>query len=133
MVTMAVSTKLVVVMAAAHMLIPASSSAQEVVGELFATSDNCVACHNGLITADGRDVSIGNDWSGSMMANSARDPYWQAAVRREMMDHPEASAEIQDECSACHMPMARYEAKAQGRKGQVFAHLPVAPGAGGET
>jgi len=127
---MAVSTKLVVVMAAAHMLIPASSSAQEVVGELFATSDNCVACHNGLITADGRDVSIGNDWSGSMMANSARDPYWQAAVRREMIDHPEAAAEIQDECSACHMPMARYTAMSAGEQGQVFAHLPVGPNPG---
>lgn len=113
--------------------VPGLASAQAVVTELFATSDNCVACHNGLVTADGRDISIGDDWSASMMANSARDPYWQAAVRREIMDHPEASAEIQDECSACHMPMARYEAKASGRKGQVFAHLPVAPGAGGET
>lgn len=113
--------------------VPGLGAAQAVVTELFATSENCVACHNGLVTADGRDISIGDDWSASMMANSARDPYWQAAVRREIMDHPEASAEIQDECSACHMPMARYEAKAAGRKGQVFAHLPVAPGADGET
>ena len=27
-----------------------------------------------------------------MMANSARDPYWQAAVRREVIDHPAAQA-----------------------------------------
>ena len=122
--------RIIVVLAIA---VPGLAAAQTAVTHLFATSDNCVACHNGLVTADGRDISIGDDWSASMMANSARDPYWQAAVRREIMDHPTASAEIQDECSACHMPMARYEAKAAGRKGQVFAHLPVAPGTGGET
>jgi hypothetical protein len=62
-----------------------------------------------------------------MMANSARDPYWQAAVRREVLDHPKAQAAIEHECSACHMPMARYEAKAHGRaSGAVFAHLPSA-------
>lgn len=112
---------------------PGSVLAQEAATHLFATSDNCVACHNGLVTATGQDISIGDDWSASMMANSARDPYWQAAVRREIMDHPDASAEIQDECSACHMPMARYAAKASGDKGEVFAHLPVAPGGGGRT
>jgi len=58
------------------------------------------------------------------MANSARDPYWQASVRREDIDHPEARAEIEDGCADCHMPMARYQAKLQGRPGEVFAHLP---------
>jgi len=59
-----------------------------------------------------------------MMANSSRDPYWQASVRREITDHPESRAHIEDECSKCHMPMARYEAKANGGEGRVFAHLP---------
>ena len=45
-----------------------------------------------------------------MMANSSRDPYWQAGIRRETLDHPESKALIEDECSKCHMPMARYEA-----------------------
>ena len=31
-------------------------------------------------------------WRASMMANSSRDPYWQAAVRRETIDHPSAAA-----------------------------------------
>ena len=127
---MTVSTRLVVLIAAAHLLVPFNSRAQQGVDTFFATSDNCVACHNGLVTTDGTDVSIGDDWSGSMMANSARDPYWQAAVRREMIDHPEAAADIQDECSACHMPMARYTAKVSGQQGQVFAHLPVGPNPG---
>lgn len=90
----------------------------------FHTSDRCLACHNGLTTPDGKDVSIGFDWRSSIMANSARDPYWQASVRREDMEHPESKAEIEDACADCHMPMARYEAKQKGKLGEVFAHLP---------
>jgi len=92
--------------------------------ELFVPSDRCIACHNGLTGPDGRDVSIGTHWSPSMMANSARDPYWQAAVRREVLEHPAAAAAIEDECSACHMPMSRYAAKTADQKGRIFAHLP---------
>ena len=90
----------------------------------FHTSDRCLACHNGLRTPAGDDVSIGFAWRASIMANSARDPYWQASVRREDIDHPDARAEIEDGCADCHMPMARYQAKLQGRPGEVFAHLP---------
>ena len=101
------------------------SSAVHAAADLFTTSQSCLACHNGLTTPTGEDVSIGFDWRASMMANSARDPYWQAAVRRETMDHPEAGAAIEDECSKCHMPMARYQANAGGGLGTVFEHLPI--------
>lgn len=60
-----------------------------------------------------------------MMANASRDPYWQAAVRRETLDHPQARAHIQDECAACHMPMARYQAHVQGKETSVFSLLPT--------
>ncbi|HSH44298.1 MAG TPA: hypothetical protein VK966_00445, partial [Longimicrobiales bacterium] len=92
---------------------------------LFETSDRCLACHNGVTTSTGRDVSIGFDWRGSMMANSARDPYWHAAVRREIMDHPQEQTAIEDTCSTCHMPMARYEAHLRGERGEVFGNLPA--------
>ena len=95
-------------------------------GVQFATAKTCMACHNGLTTAGGEDISIGTDWRGSIMANSSRDPYWQAAVRRETIDHPKAASEIEDECAICHMPMSRAQAAASGRKGQIFRHLPVA-------
>jgi hypothetical protein len=95
---------------------------------LFHTSDRCTACHNGLVGPAGEDLSIGSDWRGSMMANSARDPYWQAAVRREVLEHPQAQAAIEDKCSTCHMPMARTTVATAGGVGAVFAHL--APGAG---
>src|ERR1700722_1518761 len=90
----------------------------------FQTSERCLACHNGLTTPSGKDVSIGFDWRSSIMANSARDPYWQASVRREDIEHPESSAKLEDGCADCHMPIARYQAKLQGRLGEVFAHLP---------
>jgi hypothetical protein len=78
-------------------------------------------------TKSGEDYSIGVDWRASIMANSSRDPYWQGSVRRETIDHPSASADIQDECSHCHMPMAYYEARLQGNKSGVFSHLPFDP------
>ena len=90
----------------------------------FQTSDRCLACHNGILTPSGEDVSIGFDWRASMMGNSSRDPYWQGSVRRESIDHPESQAAIEDECSICHMPIPRFEAKLKGRKGEVFSHLP---------
>lgn len=93
--------------------------------EVFATSDRCMACHNGLRTPSGEDVSIGASWRASMMANSSRDPYWQAAVRREVLDHPGAAQEIQDGCATCHMPMSRTESRLSGSHGSVFDHLPV--------
>ncbi len=93
---------------------------------MFATSDQCIACHSNLTDADGTDVSIGHAWRGSMMAHSARDPYWQASVRREVTDHPNAQAEIEDTCSTCHMPMARALARADGGLGKVFEHLEAA-------
>ena len=64
---------------------------------LFSASDRCLACHNGMTTPSGEDVSIGSAWRASIMANAARDPYWQAAVRREVIDHPQATATIEDE------------------------------------
>src|SRR5437870_945672 len=91
--------------------------------ELFQTSDRCFACHNTLSTSSGEDISIGFAWRPTMMANSARDPYWQAGVRRESIDHAEAKSVIEDECSKCHMPMARYQSKFQGKEGEVFSHL----------
>src|SRR5712672_3282137 len=75
----------------------------------FQTSDRCLACHNGLTTPSGKDVSIGFDWRSSIMANSSRDPYWQASVRREGIDHPESRAAIEDGCADCHMPISRYQ------------------------
>jgi hypothetical protein len=94
-------------------------------GALFTTSDNCMACHNNLVTPLGEDVSIGSTWRSSMMANAGRDPYFQAGLRREVIDHPAAAADIQDECAACHMPMLQRTAHAADGRADIFAQLPI--------
>lgn len=89
----------------------------------LAEGAECMACHDRVTTAAGEDVSFGSLWRASIMANSARDPYWQASVRREVLDHGGARAAIEDECSRCHMPATNERARAGGGKGQVFAEL----------
>ena len=90
----------------------------------FQTSDRCFACHNGMKTKSGKRFDLGLEWQASIMANSSRDPYWQAGVRRETIDHPESKAAIENECSICHMPIVHYEAKLKGQKSEIFAHIP---------
>jgi len=98
--------------------------------QLFHTSDQCLACHNGLSGPGGEDTSIGFKWRSSMMGNSGRDPYWMAAVRRESLDHPAALDAIEDKCTICHLAMARTTAVAAGGQGRAFENFPVL-GAGG--
>src|ERR1700759_4766845 len=62
----------------------------------FPLSTRCYSCHNNLKTAKGQDVSIGWAWRASLMANSARDPYWQASVRRETLDPSSAASAIEN-------------------------------------
>ncbi|MFH1763920.1 MAG: hypothetical protein ABIF09_06990 [Gemmatimonadota bacterium] len=95
------------------------------VPQLFHTSDQCLACHNGLVASSGEDVSIGFKWRSSMMGNAGRDPYWMAAVRRESLDHPAAVDAIEDKCTVCHLGMARTTAVAKGGQGRAFENFPV--------
>jgi hypothetical protein len=109
-------------------LLSCGSGAAQLDSSAFVPASQCIACHAQLTAPTGEDISIGFDWRATMMANSARDPYWHAAVRREVLDHPESQAAIEDTCSTCHMPMARFDAVAAGGQGEVFANLaPAAP------
>lgn len=90
---------------------------------LFTTSGHCISCHSQVKAPDGEDISIGYLWRASVMANSSRDPYWQASIRRETMDHPQAAAAIEDKCATCHMPMQRFQANAEGLRGQALKYL----------
>jgi hypothetical protein len=74
--------------------------------DLFQASDRCFACHNGLSTSSGEDISIGFSWRPTMMANSA-DPYWQAGVRRETSTTPRPKRRSKTVFWR-HMPMARF-------------------------
>ena len=89
-------------------------------GDYFAASGVCSACHTQNVDGAGNDVSIEAFWRATMMANSARDPYWQASVRAETLAHPGLDAVIQDTCSKCHTPMARSTGMMAGIEGLVL-------------
>ncbi len=78
----------------------------------FATSLVCAECHanhpDALAMRDEQSRPIAPDdlWQGSMMANSARDPFWWAMVAAETATFPANKAEIEAECMPCHAPMA---------------------------
>lgn len=85
------------------------------VGQYFTGSGNCVACHdtdpNGLalVDASGVDVSPVNDWRATMMANSAKDPFWKAKVKHEVLSLPIHEEAIENTCTTCHAPQGNRE------------------------
>jgi hypothetical protein len=93
------------------LLPPASGGNPSFTSEHFSGSANCTMCHNDLNDQNGLDVSIETDWSSTMMANAARDPFWKAKVRSELNRNPQLSSVINDKCTRCHAPMANFEAK----------------------
>ncbi len=76
--------------------------------EIFASFTNCKTCHNNLVDVAGNDVSNIGDWSASIMAHAAVDPYYKATVNAEVARHPEYQAAIEDKCATCHIPMAHF-------------------------
>lgn len=88
----------------------------------FSGSANCGECHNRLRDAQGNDVSIEKDWKITMMANSARDPLWQAKVASELRRNPQLERELNAVCTRCHAPMANVEAELAWRDLRLFEH-----------
>ena len=76
----------------------------------FAGSGNCATCHSDLTDTNGNDVSIDSHWRSTMMANAAKDPFWQAKVASEVDRNPHLGEVIEDKCATCHMPMAYTQA-----------------------
>jgi hypothetical protein len=56
----------------------------------------------------GNDVSNGEYWRSTMMANAAKDPYYLAGVSINVARYPEYRAAIETKCSTCHTPMAHF-------------------------
>lgn len=86
----------------------------------FSGSENCTQCHDGMTAENGEDLSIVNSWKTTMMANSARDPFWKAKVASEVKRNPDLSETIQGKCSRCHMPMAHVEATFKDESTTMF-------------
>jgi Cytochrome c554 and c-prime len=93
----------------------------------FAKSSDCALCHSFSNLAgamrDGKDRNVApfDLWSGSMMANSAVDPYWKAAVSAEVAATPSQKPHIEEVCSRCHAPMSAPIASSP--EGEVLAFL----------
>lgn len=91
-------------------------------GQYMGGSGLCVNCHdthpqgNALVDADGNDVSPVNDWRATIMANSAKDPFWKAKVRHEVLETPSLTNDIENTCTACHAPQgfAEFHMTGQG-------------------
>ena len=86
----------------------------------FAGSGNCAQCHSNLKDAGGTDVSISTQWSSTMMANAAKDPYFMAETASLVNSLPSLDATIESTCAVCHMPMASTQAKADGTPVLMF-------------
>ncbi len=88
--------------------------------QIFPTATQCSGCHGydmaqfASVDANGNDVNVHDDWQSSMMANSAKDPFWRAKVSHEILVNPGLSEEIQTKCTSCHAPMGHYNARYKG-------------------
>lgn len=83
---------------------------------LFTGSGVCESCHGrdfgGVASTDdnGNDVNVVDDWRASMMANSAKDPFWQAKVSHEVAVNPQHQEITETTCTKCHAPMGHFAA-----------------------
>lgn len=86
----------------------------------FVGSYRCAMCHEKLEDSEGRDVSISNHWRSTMMANAAKDPFWQAKVKSEVQRHPALAKVIEEKCVSCHMPMAWTQAAVKKKQFRLY-------------
>jgi len=82
--------------------------------ELFSPAGECAPCHSTVPSDGPTEVDFHGDWSQSMMAEAAEDPYFRAKVVTEIEAFPEHEALIESKCLACHMPMGRRQATEDG-------------------
>lgn len=84
--------------------------------DLFAASGECIQCHGfdtaGIASFDllGDDINVVDDWRASMMANSARDPFWRAKVSHGVLLYPQHKDAIETKCTSCHAPLGHFNA-----------------------
>ncbi|MBK9177707.1 MAG: hypothetical protein IPM46_15525 [Flavobacteriales bacterium] len=100
-----------------------------IIGTYFTTAGRCAGCHGhdflgqASIDAQGRDVNVVDDWRSTMMANSARDPFFRAKVRHESLVNPAHADALQNKCMGCHAPQGMHEERLLGHDPFTLAHL----------
>ena len=106
-----------------------SDTLEWVVGAYFTTSGRCKGCHGhdiqGLASVDaqGNDVNLVDDWRSTMMANSARDPFFKAKVSHEVLVNPGHQGAIENKCLSCHAPLGMHEERMLGNPPFTMAML----------
>ncbi len=87
---------------------------------LFAGSGKCEGCHGydplqeAMVDDDGVDVNVVDDWRASMMANSAKDPFWRAKVSHESIVNPAHAPVFENLCTSCHAPLGHHSFRLAG-------------------
>jgi len=112
-----------------HVVSPAGERKQ-----LFLSSDACSGCHDASdllnevdpnltvafpsSTYPTANVSPYGEWSGSLMALSARDPVFRSQLESELvrLSSPQARAEVQQLCMSCHAVMGERSNPALARE-----------------
>lgn len=96
---------------------------------LFAGSGKCAGCHGhdlqevANLTEEGWDINPTDYWRSSIMANSAKDPFWRAKVTHEVAVNPSHQLELEDKCTSCHAPLGHFNAHYQGQEHYSFAEM----------
>ena len=103
----------------------------DTVNTLFAGSGKCSGCHgydpDGLTSRDddGNDVNVVDAWAASMMANSAKDPFWRAKVSHEVLVNPDHQEELESTCTKCHAPLGRFDAMHNGQVNYSIVEMEI--------
>lgn len=96
---------------------------------LFTGSGRCEGCHGhdpkefAGYTQGGEDVNVTDQWRASMMANSAKDPFWMAKVSHEVAVNPAHKEILEDKCTSCHAPLGKFGAQFHGDSLYAMADL----------
>ena len=77
------------------------------IATLFLTSDRCIACHAGVTSPAGEDLSIGYQWRASMMAQLGARPVLAGGRASGSAGSPRADGGHRGRVRHLHMPMAR--------------------------
>ena len=96
---------------------------------LFTGSGKCAGCHGtdpnayANVTEDGVDINPTLQWRSSLMANSAKDPFWRAKVAHEVAINPDHQLELENKCTSCHAPLGHFNAHHIGEVHYSMAQL----------
>lgn len=98
---------------------------------VFIGSGKCAGCHGidnaatpiANLTTEGIHVSPSEDWRATMMANSAKDPFWRAKVAHETTINPGHAQALVNKCTSCHTPVGRFTALHYGQENYTIEEL----------